>query len=99
MTIRSFGNRGTEDIAKQSNSKAARSVLPRPLHEHAHLRLLKVDAAFTLMDLSLYPSYRLEKLHGDRTGQYSIRINDQYRICFRWDRHDAHEVEIVDYHA
>ena len=57
-----------------------------------------LDAAVELCDLSYPPANRLEKLHGDREGQYSIRINDQYRICFVWDEHDAYEVEITDYH-
>ena len=89
---------GTEDIANQVNSRAARSILPNTLFDLAHLRLLKIDAAVTLNDLALYPSYRLEKLKGDRAGQYSIRINQKYRICFDWRGTNAHEVEIVDYH-
>ena len=60
------------------------------------LRLL--DAAVKLEDLRVPPGNRLERLHGDRDGQYSIRINDQWRICFRWLGSDAHDVEIVDYH-
>lgn len=57
-----------------------------------------LDAAVELSDLRDPPGNRLEKLLGDRAGQYSIRINDQYRICFVWRDHDAHEVEITDYH-
>ena len=61
-------------------------------------KLLLVDAAESLDDLRVPPGNRLEKLAGDRAGQYSIRINDQYRVCFRWQGGDAHDVEIVDYH-
>jgi len=58
-----------------------------------------VDAAASLEDLGVPPENRLEKLSGDRTGQYSIRINDQWRICFRWEEGNAHDVEITDYHS
>lgn len=57
-----------------------------------------IAAATDLRDLRSPPGNRLEELHGDRKGQYSIRINDQYRVCFRWDGKNAHDVEIVDYH-
>ena len=98
MSIRSFRNKGTEDIALLRNSKQARKLLPASLHEQANLRLLKLDAAVKLEDIRLFPSYCLEKLKGNRKGQYSIRINDQYRICFLWEAPNAFEVEIVDYH-
>lgn len=61
-------------------------------------KLLILDAAERLDDLRVPPGNRLEKLRGDRTGQYSIRVNDQWRICFRWEEADAHNVEVVDYH-
>ena len=61
-------------------------------------KLVVVDAAEALDDLRVPPGNRLEKLRGERAGQHSIRINDQWRICFRWQDGDAHEVEIVDYH-
>lgn len=63
----------------------------------ARVRLALLDAATSLRDLNL-PGLRLEALKGDRQGQHSIRINDQYRICFEWQDGDAHNVEIVDYH-
>ena len=67
--------------------------------QHAGLRkLLILDAATSLEDLRLPPGNRLEKLSGERSGQYSIRINDQWRVCFRWIDGDAVDVEIVDYH-
>ena len=61
-------------------------------------RLMLLDAAERLEDLRIPPGNRLEKLFGKRQGQYSIRINDQWRICFRWQQGDAYDVEIVDYH-
>ncbi len=60
--------------------------------------MVQLDAATTLDDLSVPPGNRLEKLGGRRAGQHSIRINDQWRVCFRWERGDAYDVEIVDYH-
>ncbi len=64
------------------------------------LRKLRIlDAAMSLNDLRVPPGNRLERLRGERAGQYSIRINDQWRICFRWDEGDAHDMEIVDYHS
>jgi len=63
------------------------------------LRKLRIlEAAMSLGDLRVPPGNRLERLRGERAGQYSIRINDQWRICFRWDEGDAYDVEIVDYH-
>lgn len=61
-------------------------------------KLLLVDAAERLDDLRVPPGNRLEKLKGDRAGQHSIRVNDQWRVCFRWEGADAQDVEIVDYH-
>jgi proteic killer suppression protein len=61
-------------------------------------KLLQLDAADRLDDLRIPPGNRLEPLKGDRKGQHSIRVNDQWRVCFRWDDGDAYEVEIVDYH-
>jgi proteic killer suppression protein len=62
-------------------------------------KLEQLDAAAKLSDLAAFPGNRLEPLKGDRAGQYSIRINDQFRICFVWHDGDAHDVEIVDYHS
>ena len=69
-----------------------------PIRKAALRRLYALDAATNLLDLRSPPSNRLEKLRGDRAGQYSIRINDQWRICFVWNQTGAWEVEIVDYH-
>ncbi len=98
MAIQSFGNAGTADIAAQRTTKTARRVLPTPLHRLALEKLVFLDAATSLKDLMVWPSLRLEKLKGGRRGQHSIRINDQYRICFAWQNDGAAGVEIVDYH-
>lgn len=95
--IISFRNRGTEDIFDGDNTKAARRTLPSHLHEKAGGTLDRLNSAVSLRSLSL-PGLRLEKLKGDRSGQHSIRINDQYRVCFRWTEAGAEDVEIVDYH-
>ncbi len=73
-------------------------LLPRNVLRRANAKLLVLHAAVDMRDLMIPPSNRLEKLRGDRAGQHSIRINDQYRICFEWRNGDAHDVEIVDYH-
>jgi proteic killer suppression protein len=92
--IRGFREREAERIfGRRPGSKLA-----RPLQRAALRRLLLIDAAEVLEDLRVPPGNRLEKLVGDREGQYSIRINDQWRVCFRWEGGDAHDVEIVDYH-
>jgi len=64
----------------------------------AEKRLMQLAAARRLADLAIFPGNRLERLKADRAGQHSIRINDRYRVCFRWDGEDANDVEIVDYH-
>jgi proteic killer suppression protein len=96
--IRSFRDKGTEAIFHGGGGKPARRTLPEELHERAHMRLDRINAARTLDDLRLPPSHALEKLAGDRQGQHSIRINRQYQICFRWTDEGAEDVEIVDYH-
>jgi len=95
--IVSFRSRGTEDIFDGVDSKAARKTLPSSLHSRAGKALDQLVAAVSLKSLSL-PGLRLEKLRGDRAGQHSIRVNDQYRVCFRWTEAGAEDVEIVDYH-
>lgn len=96
--IRTFADAGTRDIARGESSRAARRLLPVELHQRARIRLAALDAATSLDDLSAIRGWRLEKLKGDRAGQYSLRINRQYRICWHWDGVDAEKVEIVDYH-
>ena len=95
--ILSFKNRGTEDIYDGISSKVARKTLPSQLHDRAGKTMDQVQAAVSLDSLTL-PGLRLEKLRGDRVGQHSVRINDQYRVCFRWTEAGAESVEIVDYH-
>jgi toxin HigB-1 len=75
-----------------------RSKLDQDLRRAAQRKLLILDAAESLEDLRVPPGNHLEKLKGDRKGQYGIRINDQWRICFRWQKGNALDVEIVDYH-
>lgn len=92
--IRDFKSKETEKIFRRVFSKK----LPGEIQQLAYRKLRMLHRATTLVDLRVPPSNRLERLKGDRQGQYSIRINDQWRICFRWDRGDARGVEIVDYH-
>lgn len=95
--IESFKDKGTEDIFDGEDTKAARKTLPSDLHEKGAGVLDRLNAAVSLQSLSL-PGLRLEKLKGDRKGQHSIRINNQYRVCFRWTDSGAEDVQIVDYH-
>jgi proteic killer suppression protein len=96
--IQSFKNQATEDIFNGVNSKAARSTCPQTLWRVAFRRLDQLDSVEILQDLQVPPGNRLEQLRGNREGQYSIRINEQYRICFYWTETGPQEVEIVDYH-
>lgn len=93
-----FADGATEDIWDGANSKAARKLLPSALHRVARRRLLAINTATRLADLGFPPGNRLEALTGSRKGQHSIRINDQYRVCFRWNDGGCTEIEIVDYH-
>lgn len=95
--ILSFRDTATEDIFDGRDSKAARRALPSYLHRRASELMDRLNAAVSPRSLAA-PSLRLEKLRGDRRGQYSVRINDQYRICFRWSEDGVEDVEIVDYH-
>jgi proteic killer suppression protein len=92
--IRSFRDTETERLFRRERG----CKLARPLQRAALRKLLLLDAAESLDDLRVPPGNRLEKLAGDREGQHSIRVNDQYRVCFRWEGGEAHDVEIVDYH-
>jgi proteic killer suppression protein len=92
--IRSFRDRETERVFERERSKR----LPGDVQRRAHRKLLLVDAADSVEDLRVPPGNRLERLSGERAGQYSVRVNDQWRICFRWKRGDAYDVEITDYH-
>ncbi|MGL5942087.1 MAG: type II toxin-antitoxin system RelE/ParE family toxin [Waterburya sp.] len=96
--IVSFKNQATEDIFDNKDSKAARKLCPPNLWSTAHRKLDQLNAVTYLEELAIPPGNRLEALKGDRQGQYSIRINQKYRICFMWIQDEAREVEIVDYH-
>jgi proteic killer suppression protein len=96
--IHSFKNAGTEDIFNGASTKAARKTCPQSLWKRAARKLDQLDSIKDLEELKVPPGNQLEMLKGDRTGQMSIRINDQYRICFEWTELGAATVEIVDYH-
>jgi proteic killer suppression protein len=98
VAIVNFAGVATEDINYGRRSKRAMGLLPSGLHDKARVKLARLHAAENLSDLPSLPGNRLEKLHGNRAGQYSIRINSQYRICFHWTANGAEPVEIVDYH-
>ena len=96
--IRSFADRATEDIFNGKSSPAARRALPRHLVRAALRKLEQLDSVERLEDLRIPPGNRLEALKGERKGQHSIRINEQYRVCFIWTDSGPDEVEVVDYH-
>ncbi len=92
--IKSFKNRETEKIY----NREASLKLPQNIQQVALRKLRMINNAKGLNDLRIPPANRLEKLSGGREGQHSIRINDQWRICFIWKDSDAYEIEIIDYH-
>lgn len=92
--IKTFKCKETEKIFNGKFSKK----LPHDIQGRALIKLHSLDIAEYIKDLLIPPSNKLEQLSGDRKGQYSIRINDQYRVCFSWVDNNAYDVEIVDYH-
>ena len=92
--IKSYNCKETEKIFNREFSRK----LPTDIQKIAFRKLRMINRANILNDLRVPPGNRLELLHGDRKGQYSIRINNQWRICFKWMEHDAYNVEIVEYH-
>lgn len=90
-----FASKEAEKLFQGQLSKK----LPLDIQRTARRKLLYLDDAESLKDLQAVPGHRLEKLKGDRAGQYSIRINDQWRICFEWHKNNAMNVDIVDYHS
>ncbi len=98
MAILNFKTKGTEDINYGRFSKEALKTLPKELHRKAQIKLARLGAVVSMDDLREIRGNRLEKLKGDRKDQYSIRINDQFRICFKWEGSNAADVEIIDYH-
>ena len=98
MAIQNFKNKGTEDINYGRATKEALRILPKDLHRKAQIKLARLGAVTSMQDLQEIRGNRFEKLKGKRKGQFSIRINDQYRICFKWEKENAADVEIVGYH-
>jgi proteic killer suppression protein len=96
--IVSFADAATEDLFYGRSTKASRRRLPHLLRETAGKKLDQLDSAIHFEDLRIPPGNRLQALKGDRKGQFSIRINEQYRICFRWTDQGPEDVEVVDYH-
>ena len=96
--IQSFKNKGTEDIFNGLSSKIARKICLKNLWKIAARKLDQIDSVLSLDELRIPPGNRLEALTRNRLGQYSVRINDQYRICFKWSETGPVEVEITDYH-
>jgi proteic killer suppression protein len=96
--IKSFKNKATEDIFNGKVSKVASKTCPKPLWKIASRKLDQLDSITSLDELKVPPGNRLEALSGNKKGQYSIRINEQYRICFKWTVNESDDVEITDYH-
>ena len=97
VVIRSFADPTTADLWAERNSKAARRI-PRELWHTVYRKLTMLDSAQRLGDLAAAPGNRFEALAGDRKGQHSIRVNQQYRLTFRWESNDAYDVRCEDYH-
>lgn len=96
--IRSFKDQASEDLFNGKATKAALHACPRNLWKIVFRKLDQLDSVVSISELRIPPGNRLESLSGDRKGQFSIRINDQYRICFKWTIHEPEDVEIADYH-
>jgi proteic killer suppression protein len=96
--IQSFVDTGSEDVFNGHNTRAARKVCPQTLWSIAARKFDQLDSVEILDELRIPPGNRLEELVGNRRGQYSIRINQRYRICFKWTESGPSEVEIIDYH-
>jgi proteic killer suppression protein len=96
--IVSFKNKASEDIYNGVSSRQARKACPQALWRIAQRKLDQLDSVIELEELRVPPGNRLEPLSGDRRGQHSIRINEQYRICFKWGDSGPFDVEMTDYH-
>ena len=96
--IQAFKDQATEDIFNGKATKHALKACPRNLWKIAMRKLDQLDSASLLDELRVPPGNQLEALQRDRKGQYSIRVNNQYRICFRWSEQGPYDVEITDYH-
>jgi len=98
MVIKSFRDKGTEDIFDRKNTSEARHVCPQQIWKVAQRKLDQINAVVTLESLKIPPGNFLEALKKDRNGQHSIRINGQFRVCFIWADDGVENVEITDYH-
>lgn len=96
--ILSFEGQGTEDVYNGVSSRVARRCCPESLWSVARRKLDQINKVQELRELAIPPGNRLERLQGDRRNQYSIRINQKFRICFQWENGHAYQVEIADYH-
>jgi proteic killer suppression protein len=96
--IRSFADGATEDVFNGISTRRARAACPAALWRVARRKLTQINRVRDLRELAVPPGNRLEALRGNRTGQHSIRINAQYRICFQWEDGYADQVEVTDYH-
>jgi proteic killer suppression protein len=95
--IQSFADETTADLFRELNTRAARRI-PREIWRSAQRKLKSLDVAVRLQDLTIPSGNRLELMRGDQSGRHSIRINDQYRVTFRWEQGNAFEVVVEDYH-
>jgi proteic killer suppression protein len=96
--IKTFKNKASEDIYNGKATKAAIKICPKKIWKIATRKLDQLDSILSLDELRVPPGNRLEALSGQRKGQFSIRINDQFRICFKWSETGPVDVEIIDYH-
>ena len=96
--IVSFADAATEDLFNGEESRRARQLLPEELWRNARRKLDMLNSVTRLQDLRFPPGNRLESLKGNRKGQHSVRINDQYRVCFRWTDNGPDDVEVEEYH-
>jgi len=96
--IVTFKNQATEDIYNGVASKFARKVCPQIIWRVVVRKLDQLDSVISLEELRIPPGNRLEALSGDRKGEFSIRINEQYRICFKWGESGPYDIEVTDYH-
>ena len=98
MAIRNFKTKGTEDVNYGRITKEALRTIPKELHHKAQIKLARLGAITSMQHLQEIRRNHFEKLKGKKQDQYSMRINDQYRICFKWEQENAVDVEIIDYH-
>jgi proteic killer suppression protein len=96
--IRTFADAATEDLFDGIDNRRARAACPQALWPVVRRKLTQLNRVRDLRELGTPPGNRLERLHGDRDGQHSIRVNEQYRVCFRWEDGYADDVEVTDYH-